>query len=97
LIGLGGVAKRSPYIMQVMSNVMQMPIRIHKSEQTCALGAAMFAATAAQVFENLEQAMQYMGQGFDATYYPDASTAHYYQTRMEAYHRLGAFLETQYQ
>ncbi|MEQ1625523.1 MAG: ribulokinase, partial [Sediminibacterium sp.] len=97
LIGLGGVAKRSPYIMQVMSNVMQMPIRIHQSEQTCALGAAMFAATAAQVFENLEQAMQSMGQGFDATYYPDASTAHYYQTRMEAYHRLGAFLETQYQ
>ncbi len=97
LIGLGGVAKRSPYIMQVMSNVMQMPIRIHQSEQTCALGAAMFAATAAHVFEKLEQAMQSMGQGFDATYYPDANTAHYYQTRMEAYHRMGAFLETEYQ
>ena len=97
LIGLGGVAKRSPYIMQVMSNVMQMPIRIHKSEQTCALGAAMFAATAAGVFANVEQAMTAMGQGFDAVYQPDPSTAHYYQTRMEAYHRLGAFLETEYQ
>jgi L-ribulokinase len=97
LIGLGGVAKRSPYIMQVMSNVMQMPIRIHKSEQTCALGAAMFAATAAKVFENVEQAMTAMGQGFDAIYQPDTSTANYYATRMEAYHRLGAFLETEYQ
>jgi L-ribulokinase len=97
LIGLGGVAKRSPYIMQVMSNVMQMPIRIHLSEQTCALGAAMFAATAAQVFENVEQAMTAMGQGFDAIYQPDASTANYYATRMKAYHRLGAFLETEYQ
>src|SRR5205085_3588208 len=43
LIGLGGVARKSPYIMQVMADVMNMPIRIHRSEQTCALGAAMFA------------------------------------------------------
>ncbi|HTE12847.1 MAG TPA: ribulokinase, partial [Chitinophagaceae bacterium] len=41
LIGLGGVAKKSPFIMQMMADVMDMPIRIHKSEQTCALGAAM--------------------------------------------------------
>lgn len=47
LIGLGGVAKKSPYTMQVMADVMNMPIRIHRSEQTCAAGAAMFAATAA--------------------------------------------------
>ena len=47
LIGLGGVAKKSPYIMQMMADVMNMPIRIHRSEQTCAAGAAMFAATAA--------------------------------------------------
>jgi len=46
LIGLGGVAKRSAYVMQTMADVMNMPIRIHKSEQTCAAGAAMFAATA---------------------------------------------------
>ncbi|HEY0680270.1 MAG TPA: ribulokinase, partial [Chitinophagaceae bacterium] len=39
LIGLGGVAKKSPYIMQMMSDVMNMPIRIHKSDQTCAIGA----------------------------------------------------------
>ena len=36
LIGIGGVAKKSPYIMQTMADVMNMPIRIHKSEQTCA-------------------------------------------------------------
>ena len=57
----------------------------------------MFAATAAKVFDNVEQAMQAMGQGFDAIYEPDPSTANYYSTRMEAYHRLGAFLETEYQ
>ena len=44
----GGVAKKSPFIMQMMADVMNMPIRIHQSEQTCALGAAMFAATASR-------------------------------------------------
>jgi L-ribulokinase len=71
LIGLGGVARKSPYIMQVMADVMNMPIRIHRSEQTCALGAAMFAATASGIFPNVEVAMNEMGQGFDAEYHPD--------------------------
>jgi L-ribulokinase len=70
LIGLGGVAKKSPFIMQMMADVMNMPIRIHKSEQTCALGAAMFAATAAGIYPKVEDAMNAMGQGFDAEYTP---------------------------
>jgi L-ribulokinase len=45
---------------------MNMPIRIHRSEQTCALGAAMFAATVAGLFPKVEDAMLAMGQGFDA-------------------------------
>ncbi len=72
LIGLGGVAKKSPFIMQMMADIMEMPIRIHRSEQTCALGAAMFAATAAGIYKKVEGAMTAMGQGFDAEYRPDA-------------------------
>lgn len=93
LIGLGGVAKRSPYIMQVMADVMNMPIRIHKSEQTCALGAAMFAATAAGVYTKVEEAMKYMGQGFEGSYYPNESRKTYYETRYLQYIAAGAFTE----
>jgi len=93
LIGLGGVAKKSPYIMQVMADVMNMPIRIHKSEQTCAIGAAMFAATAAGLYAQVEDAMEAMGQGFDAEYHPRQENVGYYQKRYEQYKRLGAFIE----
>lgn len=93
LIGLGGVAKKSPFIMQMMSDVMNMPIRIHRSEQTCALGAAMFAATAAGIYNKVEDAMQAMGQGFDAEYYPDKSRVGIYAARYEKYKKFGAFIE----
>ena len=93
LIGLGGVAKKSPFIMQMMADIMGMPIRIHKSEQTCALGAAMFAATAAGVYKKVEDAMHVIGQGFDATYVSDKSNAIIYKKRYEKYTELGAFTE----
>ncbi|MCW3080590.1 ribulokinase [Segetibacter sp.] len=93
LIGMGGVARKSPFIMQMMADVMDMPIRIHKSEQTCALGAAMFAATAAGIFSKVEEAMDAMGQGFDAEYHPNHENVTIYKKRYEKYRRLGGFLE----
>ncbi len=93
LIGVGGVAKKSPYIMQTMADIMNMPIRIHKSEQTCAAGAAMFAATAAGIYKKVEDAMQAMGQGFDATYIPDQTRSVIYNKRYQNYKKLGTFIE----
>lgn len=93
LIGLGGVARKSPYIMQVLADVMNMPIRIHRSEQTCALGAAMFAATAAGIYSNVEDAMNAMGQGFDLEYKPNARNTEIYKKRFVRYQELGTAIE----
>ena len=94
LIGLGGVARKSPYIMRVMANVMNMHIKIHKSEQTCALGAAMFAATVCGVHSNVSEAMNAMGQGFDLHYTPDPSVVELYQRRYEKFKKFGNAVET---
>jgi L-ribulokinase len=96
LIGLGGVARKSTYIMQTMANVMNMPIRIHRSEQTCAAGAAMFAATAAGLYEKVEDAMNAMGQGFDQTFIPDTTKTELYAKRYDRYRRFGDFLQQYY-
>lgn len=89
VIGLGGVARKSPYIMQVMADVLNMPIRIHRSEQTCALGAAMFAATASGIYPTVSVAMERMGQGFDMDFHPRADRATYYDRRFNLYRQLG--------
>jgi L-ribulokinase len=93
LIGLGGVAKKSPFIMQMLADVVNMPIRIHKSEQTCAIGAAMFAATAAGIYPKVEDAMKAMGQGFDAEYHPNPAKASIYAQRYQKYLKMGGFIE----
>lgn len=95
IIALGGVAKKSPFIMQMMADVINMPIRVHRSEQTCALGAAMFAATAAGIFSKVEEAVQVMGQGFDAEYTPNAEAAAIYVKRYETYQSFGSYIEKQ--
>lgn len=93
VIGLGGVAKKSPFIMQTMADVLNRPIKIARSEQTCALGAAMFAAVAASVYNNISDAMAGMGSGFDAEYHPDAARAVLYEELYQQYNALGALAE----
>ena len=95
LIALGGIPKKSPYIMQTMADVSGMTIKVHSSEQTCALGAAMFAATAAGVYDKVEEAMKEMGQGFEREYLPDADKHEYFQKRYQKYQQLGGFIETE--
>jgi L-ribulokinase len=95
IIGIGGVAKKSPYIMQIMADVLQMPIRIHQFEHTCALGAAMFAATAASIYPKVEAAMAAMGGGFDTEYHPDKEKEAFYKKRYQKYIELAAYIQQQ--
>ena len=93
LIGIGGIARKSGFIMQMMADVMNIPITINKAEQTSALGAAMFAATAAGIYKKVEDAMRAMGQGFDITYFPSAAKVEIYKQRYKRYLAIGKFME----
>jgi len=93
LIGLGGVARKSPYTMQMLADVINMPIRIHRSEQTCAVGAGMFAATVAGIYAHVEEAMHAMGSGFDAEYIPNPEKTAIYSKRYARFKKLGAFIQ----
>ncbi|MGB6152252.1 MAG: ribulokinase [Pricia sp.] len=96
IIGVGGVAKKSPFIMQMMADVLNMPIRIHSSDQTCALGSAMFAATVAGVYPKVEDAMKKMGQGFDMQYVPDDEKTEMYALRYTKYLRFCDAVESSF-
>ena len=95
VIALGGVAKKSPFVMQTLSDVFNMKIKVVRSEQACALGAAMFAATAAGLYPDVMSACKAMGNGFEREYNPIDSNAALYKPLYARYRRLGEYTESE--
>lgn len=93
VIGLGGVARKSPFVMQVMADVLNRPIKIAASDQTCALGAAMFAATAAGIYPDVSSAMNAMSAGFDTEYLPNPLMVEKYDRLYQKYNEAGEMVE----
>lgn len=93
VIALGGVAKKSRLVMQILADVLNMPIYVAKSEQTCALGSAMAASVAAGIHKDFGTAQLAMSAGIDCTYTPRAEYATIYQSIYQKYQSLGNHLE----
>lgn len=93
IIALGGVARKSPFVMQTLADVHNRPIKVARSEQTCALGAAMFAAVVGGEYATVEEAIEHMEAGFEREYRPDPGCAGVYNVLYDKYLRLGGFVE----
>ncbi|MFQ9797468.1 MAG: ribulokinase [Bacteroides uniformis] len=85
---IGGISKKAPFVMQTLADVLGMPIRIVRSQQTCALGAAMFAAVAAGVYSTVGEAMRYMGSDIEIEYRPDTERKKIYEILYRKYLQL---------
>ncbi|MBU8901641.1 MAG: ribulokinase [Victivallales bacterium] len=93
IIALGGIAKKSPFIMQMCADVLGMPIKVVKSEQACALGAAMFAAVTAGYYDSIETAMDRMNGGFETSYEPISANTAKYAKHYQKYNRYAELVE----
>jgi len=96
VIALGGVAKKSPFVMQVVADVLNMPIKVARSEQACALGSAMAAAVVAGVHANTFEAQKKMGSGIETEYHPIPENVEKYKVLYEKYRKFGKFIEFEY-
>ena len=81
--------------MQIVADVLDMPIKVARSEQACALGTAMAAAVVAGVYKNLGEAQAKMGGGFEMEYHPIAENVAKYKAVYEKYKKFGALVETE--
>lgn len=96
VIALGGVAKKSPLVMQIVADVLNMPIKVARSEQACALGSAMAAAVVAGVYENTAEAQKKMGGGIETEYHPIPENVEKYKPLYEQYKKFGKLIEFEY-
>ncbi|SHE64846.1 L-ribulokinase [Mariniphaga anaerophila] len=85
VIGAGGIAQKSSFVMQTMADVLGLPVKITNAKESCALGAAMFASVATGVYRSVEEAQEAMGQGFSKVYYPRNEFAAIHQKRYQEY------------
>lgn len=93
VIGVGGISLKSPYVMQILSDVMGVPIKVAAAQQAGALGAAMLASVAGGLYATVEEAQQSQGQGVLAEYRPDRQKEKQYREKYNNYLSMGRFLE----
>jgi L-ribulokinase len=94
VLALGGIPKKSPFVMQVMADVFGMPVKVSSSEQACALGAAMFAAVAAGLYPDVQAAIKAMGHGYEKEYAPNQAMTKKYQSLYGRYSDLCGYIES---
>lgn len=74
--------------MQTLVNVLDKPNKVAASDEAPALGAAIYAVVAAELYLNVIEASKTLGCDFEAEYLPKKEEVKIYA----AYNELGAFV-----
>jgi len=85
IVALGGIAKKSPFVLQTLANVLNRPVKVVAGTETVARGAAMIASIAAGAHADLPAALRSMGSGFSATYEPNKNLSDWHHSRYQQY------------
>ncbi len=92
VIACGGIAEKNPLLLQIYADVFETPIKVSRSSQTCALGAAMFGAVAGGRerggYKNAEEAIEHMSGAKPTVYHPDKDRSRLYARLFKLYRQL---------
>jgi L-ribulokinase len=84
----GGIAEKNPLVMQIYADVCNRPIKISRSAQTSALGAAVFGAMVGGAYRAVEQAQGRMTGVKSRVWRPTPSAATVYAQLYQLYRLL---------
>lgn len=78
MVSCGGIAEKNPFVMQVYADVCNRPMKISRSAQTCALGAAIFGSVVGGAHQDVQTAQKKMTGFKDTIYEPGTDAAAVY-------------------
>lgn len=90
---IGGISQKSALVMQIMSDVIGMPVSVVDCDQACALGAGMLAAAACGIYPDVTAAQEAMGAPVGRLFRPDMENHAIYEAMYAEYLALGTFVE----
>ena len=93
VVAIGGIPQKSPLVMQILADVIDMPVRVAESFQAVALGAAIFGAVASGYYKNIPEAQKNMSSGFIKVYNPEKKSVETYRELYKTYQETGRCLE----
>ena len=93
VVAIGGIPQKSPLVMQIMADILDMPVKVAASSQAVALGASIFGAVACGYYKSISQAQKKMSSSFSVTYYPNNKNVKIYKKIYLKYKKLGSVLE----
>jgi len=85
VVNCGGIAEKSPFVMQIYADVLDRPMKVSRSAQTCALGAAIFGAVVGGAHKTVEAAQKKMTGVKDVVYRPNPAAAKVYAELFKIY------------
>ena len=88
VVNCGGIAEKSPLVMQIYADATGRPMQLSRSAQTCALGAAIAAAVVAGAHPDLPSAQRAMTGIKPAVYKPNPEAVRVYEEIFTLYRNL---------
>jgi L-ribulokinase len=88
VVNCGGIAEKNPLVMQIYADVCNRPMKISRSAQTCALGAAIFGAVVGGAYKSVAAAQRKMTGVKTTVYRPSRQAAATYADLYRVYHQL---------
>ena len=88
VVNCGGIAEKNPFVMQIYADICNRPMKISRSAQTCALGAAIFGSVVGGTYKTTEEAQRRMTGVKPKAYRPNKNAAAVYAELYGLYHTL---------
>lgn len=88
VVNCGGIAEKSALVMQIYADILNRPMYVSRSAQTCALGSAIAASVVAGIYPDFATAQSKLTGVKDTVYHPNPTSVAVYAELFELYSAL---------